>query len=88
MRGKLVAIAGAELRKALGNVVKPPAQLVAWRQLARPPVEVGASLHMITHSPWYVTTRPHRLLVPHRPRRKHSSCTICEWSTNRLTSGP
>src|SRR5512139_4131330 len=38
--------------------------------------------------PLYVTTRPHVLFVPQIPDRRHSSWTIWEWSTKRLTSGP
>src|SRR5437667_5927268 len=38
--------------------------------------------------PLYVKTRPHKLLVPQMPERRHSSCTISLWSTKRLTSGP
>src|SRR4051794_12978455 len=116
--GELVAVARAELREALGHVVKPLAQLVAGRQLARPFVQLGAfagdaarpdvvdqhpvavagvrvlvgalDAHVDRHgyAPGYVTTRPHRLLVAQMPRRRHSSWTIWEWSTNRLTSGP
>src|SRR4051812_3298813 len=39
---ELVAVARAELREALGNMVEPFAQLVAGRQLARPLVQVCA----------------------------------------------
>ena len=35
-----------------------------------------------------VRTRPHRLLVPQMPERRHSSWTIWLWSTNRFTSAP
>ena len=39
---QLVAVAGAKLIEALGHVVEPATQLVAWRQLTRPLVQLGA----------------------------------------------
>lgn len=42
--GELVDGAGTELREALGNMVKPPAELVAGSQLPRPLVKRSALL--------------------------------------------
>ena len=40
--GELLAIPGAELAEALGNVIEPLAQLVARRQVASPLVQARA----------------------------------------------
>lgn len=55
--GELVAIAGAKLVEALGNVIEPAASLVAGRQLARPLIDAGALVRDPSRPEWSISTR-------------------------------